>query len=73
MKPQGRLALPKEIGHALAEAQLCALDGPGAAAAFGATGRSEFKQVGHPGRIRPSGPNSGAMVARWGFEDGVLR
>jgi hypothetical protein len=51
MKPQGCLALPKEIWNALTEAQISALDGLGAAAALGATGCGGFKQVGHAGRI----------------------
>src|SRR5882762_9044344 len=51
MKPQRRLALAKEIGNALAKAQLSTLDGSGAATAFGATACRGFKEMGHPGRI----------------------
>jgi hypothetical protein len=51
VKPKGHLSLPEEIGKALAEAQLSALDGLAASAALGATACSGFKEVGHTGRI----------------------
>ena len=43
MKPQRHLSLPKEVGKAFAEAQVSALDGPGAAAALGATACGGYK------------------------------
>jgi hypothetical protein len=55
MKPQGHLSLSKQVGEALAEAQLSALDEPGAAAAPGATACSGYKEVGHAGRISQGG------------------
>lgn len=55
MKPEGRIALAKRIGNALAEAQLAALDGLGATAALGAAACSGFEQVGHAVRILRGG------------------
>jgi predicted N-acetyltransferase YhbS len=51
MKPQRHLALAKGIGQALAETQLAALNGPGTAAALGATASGRFEEVGHAARI----------------------
>jgi hypothetical protein len=55
MKPQGHFSLSKQVGEALAEAKLSALNEPSAAATPGATACSGYKEVGHAGRISQSG------------------
>src|SRR5882757_10182234 len=65
MKPQGCVALPKEIRNALTETQISALNGLAAAAALGAAACSGFKRVGHAGRILGGrqGANRGSIWA----------
>src|SRR6266536_926709 len=62
MKPQSHLSLPEEVGKALTEAQLAALDGLGAAATLGAAACGGCKEMCHSARIFQVGAGREAIA-----------